>query len=282
MSNAIIFGSTSTGMEIYKDIKDEVNVVAFVDEDSNRWGESINGILVRKPEDILHMDYDYIYIGVLTYYKEVVELLHGMGIPFEKVIGRYVEIPTYARIECLKSIRDILDEDGIEEGAVAELGVYQGDFAREINKVFPEKEFYLFDTFEGFDSKDCGIEMDKGYSQNDKTGYFSNTTEKLVMDKMLYPKGCHIIKGYFPESINGGVSLETKFCFVNLDADLYTPTLEGLKYFYPRLVKGGIILVHDYFSKAFTGAKDAVREYCNENGIKYVPIGDTLSVAIRK
>ena len=99
------------------------------------------------------------------------------------------------------------------------------------------------------------------------------------MDKMKYPENCCICKGFFPESAKG---VEDTFLFVNLDADLYAPTLAGLEFFYPRMVKGGIILVHDYFSKAFFGAKDAVREFCKKENIPYLPIGDTLSIAIRK
>ena len=154
-----------------------------------------------------------------------------------------------------------IDEDGVEEGAVAELGVYRGDFAKEINKVFPDRALYLFDTFEGFTAEDCDMEMEKGYMDKNRTGYFSNTTEQVVMDKMKYPSMCRICKGMFPDS---------------------APTLAGLEFFYPRLVKGGILLIHDYFSKAFYGVKDAVKEYCDKNEIKYLPIGDTLSVAIRK
>ncbi len=38
----------------------------------------------------------------------------------------------------------------------------------------------------------------------------------------------------------------------------------------------------NYFSKAFHGVKDAVRYYCKKIGISYAPVGDTLSVIIRK
>ena len=44
------------------------------------------------------------------------------------------------------------------EGSVAELGVYQGGFAKYINQAFPNKKLYLFDTFTGFDAKDISLE----------------------------------------------------------------------------------------------------------------------------
>ena len=241
-------------------------------------GGQVDGIPIKPPTDIVSINFDYVYVGVLTFYQEVCLLLKNMGVPADKIIGRYVEIPTYARIECLRNVREMLDEDGIK-GNVAELGVFRGDFAREINRLFPDRILYLFDTFEGFSEEDAVTEQKEGYSPKNRTGYFSNTSEQVVMEKMLYPEMIEIRKGFFPKTAE---NLEDIFCFVNLDADLYAPTLAGLTYFYPRMVDGGVILVHDYFSKAFKGAKAAVREFAKQQNVKFVPIGDTLSIAIRK
>lgn len=52
-----------------------------------------------------------------------------------------------------------------------------------------------------------------------------------------------------------------KFIFVNLDFDLYLPILAGLQFFYPRLAPGGVILVHDYFTKIYHGVKETVDEF---------------------
>src|SRR5690606_38072231 len=52
-------------------------------------------------------------------------------------------------------------------------------------------------------------------------------------------------KGFFPDS---AVDLDPdlKFCFVNMDVDLYESTLSCLEFFYPRMHPGGIMLSHDY------------------------------------
>jgi O-methyltransferase len=57
----------------------------------------------------------------------------------------------YFRLSSLELCAQEIDEDS--EGCVAELGVYRGDFAQYINTLFPNRKFYLFDTFEGFDKK---------------------------------------------------------------------------------------------------------------------------------
>ena len=86
-------------------------------------------------------------------------------------------------------------------------------------------------------------------------------------------------KGYFPKTVEG---LEERFAFVSLDADLYQPMLEGLKYFYPRLEKGGYMFIHDFFHEDFTGTRKAVLEYKSIEKIHYVPLGDNCSIAIVK
>ena len=162
-------------------------------------------------------------------------------------------------------------------GDVAELGVYKGDFAKEINEVFPNKTFFLFDTFSGFDKK----EMEKDQQQFG-TNYqcFSDTTIELVRKRMKYPDLCVFKKGYFPDTAN---DMDNKFCFVSIDVDLYEPIINGLNFFYPRLEKNGYIFVHDFNNKEFKGARTAVIEYCLQNNIGYVPIPDVSgSVIITK
>lgn len=89
------------------------------------------------------------------------------------------------------------------------------------------------------------------------------------------------VKGFFPQSTSQ-VPNDLQFSFVNIDVDLYQPILEGLKYFYPKMIKNGTMLIHDYFHPYYTGVKKAVDEFCLDLGINILPIGDGISVAIRK
>lgn len=93
------------------------------------------------------------------------------------------------------------------------------------------------------------------------------------MVRCIIQKIALLRKGYFPDTTEG-LENET-YCLVSLDADLYKPTLTGISYFYPRLVTGGYIFVHDFGTYAWGhGVKNAVREYCLEHSIPYVPILD--------
>ena len=223
-------------------------------------------------------EYDEIYLGTLMGLTEVQTFLQELGVPLSKLNKTYVEISVKARILFLKRLRERIIKEQIP-GNVAEAGVFRGEFAKEINRFFPDRKCYLFDTFEGFDDRDFRYEEQE--SMTDNVDHLKNTSENIVLSKMPYVENVIIKKGYFPESIEG---LEDTFSFVNLDMDLYHPTLEGLRYFYPRLSQGGCILIHDYFTEIFPNIEKAVDDYEAELGVRLhkLPIGDDISIAIVK
>ena len=162
-------------------------------------------------------------------------------------------------------------------GSVAELGVYKGKFAKYINKYFPERSLYLFDTFEGFDKRDVSSELQKKYSTGSQD--FSDTSERAVLEIMPFPEKCIPIRGFFPESAKA-VNPSECFVFVSLDADLYEPIYSGLNFFSPRLVSRGYIFVHDFNNDHYKGARKAVEQFCAEQQIHFVPIPDSAGSAI--
>lgn len=180
------------------------------------------------------------------------------------------------RVCSLHAVAQEINENAVS-GSVAELGVYQGDFAKDIHAAFPDRRLYLFDTFEGFHVSDKGVEVTEGFSTGSED--FSDTSVDTVMKKMARPEQVAIRAGYFPESIQEADRAET-FAFVSIDADLYQPIYEGLKFFYPRMSKGGYIFVHDYNNADYPGVKAAVRKYCVEAGIGFVPLVDPCGTAI--
>ena len=54
-----------------------------------------------------------------------------------------------------------------------------------------------------------------------------------------------------------------------IDVDLYEPTLDSLKFFFPRLINGGVIICDDYNSKVFNGAKKACDEYFKDKDFSF-------------
>ncbi|OGJ44052.1 hypothetical protein A2307_02655 [Candidatus Peregrinibacteria bacterium RIFOXYB2_FULL_33_20] len=122
-------------------------------------------------------------------------------------------------------------------GSIAEVGVYKGGTAKLICESKGNKKFYLFDTFSGHPEV-SEIDLPRHYKGRLKSSY------KEVCAYLNKYQNIFIYKGIFP-STSAPIINET-FSFVNLDADLYRSILESLDFFYPRMVKGGIIIIHDY------------------------------------
>lgn len=156
-------------------------------------------------------------------------------------------------------------------GAAAELGVYRGFFARCINLLLPDRKLYLFDSFAGFGET-------AGASESFQAAH-ANTSVQKVLDIMPYPDRVTVKPGFFPASLDG---LEERFCLVSLDVDFYETTLEGLRYFWPRLEKGGYLLLHDWGNPKLPGVSEALKQYEKETGasIPAVPLCDVSGTLV--
>lgn len=277
MLKVMLFGAGSTGKTRYELVKDDYNVVAFMDNDSSKWGSNIDGIPVMSPEECLSTitDYEKIFVTSTTGFQAITEQLLKLNVPQFKISTDLIVFEMEARKTFLKNFSKLADRFS-PDAVCAEAGVFAGDFAKYINQFFPTRTLHLFDTFSGFDERDISAEKELSDS---KQGDFEQSSEKVVMDKMKFPEKVILHKGYFPDTAQG---IDDQFCFVNLDMDLYKPTYEGLKFFSPRMEHGGVILVHDFFTMRFYGVKKAVEDFMNETtkNLNYVPIGDGISIMI--
>jgi O-methyltransferase len=151
-------------------------------------------------------------------------------------------------------------------GALAELGVYQGFWARVVNHHLPERKLYLFDTFTGFDRRDLARQADLGLSA--EPPYEVGPIDPLESVRHLtHPEQAVVRAGWFPATVEG---LEREsFCYVDIDTGLYEPTLAGLRWFYPRLSPGGYINVVDYNNTHTRGVKLAVDEFADQVGLGF-------------
>ena len=155
-------------------------------------------------------------------------------------------------------------------GAMAELGVHRGASARLLHHYCPERKLYLFDTFSGFNAGDMAKEsMSVGYNEKQQ---FSDTDLSSVL-RTIEPRtpNAILVPGWFPSSVTPEIGNET-FAFVHLDADLEEPTRAGLEFFWPRLSRGGFVVVHDY--NAWPGARIAVDEFRRRQPVAAVPMPD--------
>lgn len=164
------------------------------------------------------------------------------------------------------------------EGDFAELGVWRGNtasvlahYAKEYNRTV-----FLFDTYEGFSKKDLeGIDATKDTD-------FNNTSIELV--KNVIGPGvtqCSFVKGFFPDTITEEHA-NRQYAIVSLDCDLYAPTKAGLEFFYERMPKGGLFLLHDYSSLHWDGSKTAIDEFCKITGEHIILMPDKSGSAFMR
>lgn len=294
MEKVIVWGCGKLGRRIFKGVEDllKYEIVAYTDICEKFWGGVIYGTPVISPEEIDRIEFDKILVAIADFEAmiKVKNLLLNMGIVEEKVSlvsceTEFLDALMDQRMCWIRDFARYVEAEKIE-GNVAECGVFRGDSAKFINKFFKNRELYLFDTFEGFADEDIKKEIilgNESYNQSIFTSkeLFDRTSIDLVLTKMTYPNKVRIHKGYFPDSAEG---IEETFCFVNLDMDLYTPMLNGLRFFWDKLSEGGGILLHDYFHQCLPGVKKAVNDFEQERGIcvKKVPIGDSCSIFLLK
>jgi hypothetical protein len=122
-------------------------------------------------------------------------------------------------------------------GDLAEFGVFEGASAKLICEAKGGRTLHLFDTFEGLPRPGP---LDASHFAE---GDFQCSVESVREYLSPYQK-VEYHKGLFWES-SRRIS-DKKFCFVNIDVDLYDSTLAAFEFFYPRMTPGGIMMSHDY------------------------------------
>jgi len=306
----LIFGAGDYGALLKTHLEEMpgIEIVGFLDNSPQKHllrGAVGNAVPVYAPCELEKLHYDLIIISnrFAAQRAQIQKQLNDLNVPENKVLtlmcngemaGKVLVKEAWStwyaealnpRINWLRNYASYINEAKLP-GSVAECGVFRGDYAYFINKYFPNRTFYLFDTFSGFDKKDLAAERSIGSrpfidGRFNSEKWFQNTSETIVLDRMLYKEKCIIKKGYFPETV---ADVDDQFCFVNLDMDLYLPMLAGLRFFYEKMCDSGVILLHDYFTPDLPGVKQAVAAFEVETSIRLrkFPIGDNCSIAIIK
>ena len=270
--NIVIFGCGQAGRMVLNWLPAGNNPVAYADNDPRKWGTYICQVPVIPPSDLLSFQPDLVWIAVVNREASlsIERQLRGLG--YHSLIQSLTPLRERLdlRLACLRLLAEQIRDRDLP-GAAAELGVYQGVFAAEINRLFPDRPLYLFDTFEGFSQEDIEKEKKITPSTRASVGDFRDTGVEEVLARLPYPEQAIICKGHFPDTLPQDLP---PLAFVSLDPDLYEPVWHGLNAFWPHLVPGGVILIHDCFSAQFEGVGKAVRRFCREQNLTVLPLAD--------
>lgn len=157
----------------------------------------------------------------------------------------------------------------------AEVGVFSGRSARLICRTLtPNNDLYLFDTFEGLPKPTKEDQDQEG------EGKMKGTLEEVQEQIKEFKRQVIITKGYFPNSVRNIKSIKGReFAFVHIDVDLYKSVKETLEFFYPRMIKGGVIITHDYIG--LPGGKKAFDEFFKDKPEIVIELTGNQAVVIK-
>src|SRR5262245_26199359 len=148
------------------------------------------------------------------------------------------------------------------DGDFAECGVFKGGTALLLCRVLqnhrltanPNKTLYLFDSFEGLPHENPS--HDNVYGKGTFAIDSVESVKQLLSDFRSFTD---FRKGWIPETFHG--LGDRRYAFAHIDVDMYQSALDCCRYFYPRLVTGGVLIFDDYGFPAARGEKDAVDEF---------------------
>jgi hypothetical protein len=160
-------------------------------------------------------------------------------------------------------------------GEIVECGVFKGTslirFASYRNFYKKQtKKIIGFDTFGKFPSagfsKDINVRK-KFVQQSGNQSIAKKQLEKILKHKKI-GMNVELVKGDIRKTIIEYLEEypKLKISLLNLDVDLYEPSKVILENFYPRMTKGGIIILDDY--GVFPGETKAVNEFIKKTKIK--------------
>lgn len=156
-------------------------------------------------------------------------------------------------------------------GDYVEVGVYQGSTAKVVCHAKGAKPFHLCDTFEGL--PEPGADEKK----IEVKGRFACSLESIQKYLKDFPD-VQYHKGLCPQSVEEAFA-EKRFAFVHLDVDLYKSTLDCLKFFWPRLSTGGVLLSHDY--SILEGVRKAFTEFTADIPEKVIELPTTQCMLVK-
>ena len=139
------------------------------------------------------------------------------------------------------------------------------------------RPLYLYDTFEGMVSPEA-IDVDltgqpaSAQLATEQRGADSHIWAYSPLDAVReniastgYPASMvHYVKGPVEETIPG--TMPDSIALLRLDTDWYASTRHELQHLFPRLVKGGVLIIDDYGH--WQGARRAVDEYFAGGDVK--------------
>ncbi len=177
-------------------------------------------------------------------------------------------------------------------GSIAECGCWKGlssyifcSYIKAINDGFRGENYHIFDSFQGLNHPTTSDTLPQATAESLQSKF--GTVKGAFQADLSHVKNTlkdfpHVTyhKGWIPDTFRR--IPDRDYRFIHVDVDLYEPTFRAVEYFYPRLVTGGIMVCDDYGSLAWPGAKRAIDEFCQKQGIKPLTLSTGQAVLFKQ
>ena len=167
-------------------------------------------------------------------------------------------------------------------GDIVECGVWKGGSMMAIARTLIQsgdqsRHLYLFDTYEGMtppSNKDISVQGElasnllRHADKEDANSVWCvaplDEVRRAVGSVGYDSSKVHFVKGRVEETIP--IMAPEQICILRLDTDWYESTWHEMEYLFPRLIKGGVLIIDDYGH--WQGARQAIDKYIKEKKLQ--------------
>ena len=164
------------------------------------------------------------------------------------------------------------------DGDFVQCGVFKAFFPASIMdyidfKSLSDRKFYLFDTFGGVVKEQVNIK--------EKAAYINeyHDTYEFVVDSFKEYDNVEIVRGIVPQSLSN-VEI-TKVAFLSIDMNIVMPDRAALEHFWPKMSRGGIIIVDDYAMQKRHLQQESVNDFAASVGVKILTMPTGQGIIIK-
>jgi hypothetical protein len=148
-------------------------------------------------------------------------------------------------------------------GALIDCGVWNGGSTVLLAAGAPEREVWAFDSFEGLPAPGA-LDEQPAWWAGEVRGYEEMLRE--AMRECAPRSDLHVMKGWFEETFPVAERQIDDVAVLHADGDWYDSVRLTLEVFYPKLARGGYVVIDDY--GGFKGARRATDEFRDNHRIR--------------
>ncbi len=209
------------------------------------WNDRYNWNTFRETHEYVKNNFDFSndFIGMSKKNLDALSYRHWYIVYCTRHAIEFTKIDKYNFVEC-----------GTANGVTAYFALKE--IVNEIEK--PKFMMHLYDSWNAMRKSEL-LETERHHVGNYSELDLDRTKKNLkeFEDRLIY----HV--GYIPESLVSEDSPES-IVYMHIDLNSAKPTLATLEFFFPRLVKGEVILFDDYGQEEYKDTKNVVDKFFSD------------------